>query len=207
MQLPKPGEGATFALPPPGTYPAVCYRVIDLGTQDVEWAGEAKKKHKISLSWELHDPDCQMDDGRPMSIHSTYTLSMHENATFRKHLEAWRGKPFSEDDFKSFAIENLIGVPCYIGVIHDKTGNWANVSAISPLPKQMDKPKPINPTVFLCLEKDQFDPEVLASLSDRTQEKVKSSPEYRRLMGDDHSPPPMKISENPAEGLNDPIPF
>jgi hypothetical protein len=200
MLLPKPDEGGAFALPPPGTYPAVCYRVIDLGTQPSTWDGETKNKHKISLSWELHDPDCMMDDGRPMSVHSTYTFSGHENATFRKNLEAWRGRAFTEEDFIHFDIKNLIGTPCFIGVVHDKTGKFANVSAISPLPKQMDKPKPVNQTIFICLQKGEFDADALSSLSERMQEKVRSSPEYRALTGGGHS-------ENPGAGLDKEVPF
>ena len=97
MFIPNPSEGGSFTPVPAGSHLAVCYRIIDLGTQKVVFQNENKFLRKVMVSWEL--PDEKMDDGRPFVISKRYTWSMHEKATLRKHLEAWRGKGFSEEDF------------------------------------------------------------------------------------------------------------
>src|SRR5512139_2167661 len=202
--LPKPSEGVTFKLPPPGTYPAVCYRVIDLGTQpgSVKYP---KPKRKVLISWELHDPDTLMDDGKPMSQHERYTLSMNENARFRKILESWRGKAFTEEDYGQFKIESLLGQPCFLGIVHSTGADgktWANISAISRLPKNMDAPVPENEKVFLWLDnKEDFDPVVFAHLSEKLQDQIKGSPEYKKLMGGK----PQEVVYEPP--FDDVIPF
>jgi hypothetical protein len=78
--LPAPSAGGDFESIPPGTYPAVCYRVIDLGRQETEYQGEKKIQHKVLLSWDIADEETRMSDGRPFTISSRYTWSMHEKA-------------------------------------------------------------------------------------------------------------------------------
>jgi hypothetical protein len=188
MYLPKPGEGGTFTPPPAGTFPAICYRIIDLGTHEVPGyqGGPQTHKHQVMISWELKDEEAVTEDGKPMTMHKTYTWSMHEKATLRKHLEAWRGKAFNEADFGDggFNVKKLLGVACFMGVVHSdgKDGNtYANISAISKLPKGMDPGAPVNPLTYLALEHGGFDEEVFMGLSDKLQLKIKSSPEYQKM--------------------------
>src|SRR5688572_17810697 len=99
--LPQPSEGGNYTPPPPGTHPAICYRFIDLGTQTSSFPGnngQPKQTRKVMISWEITDPELRMEDGKPFSISSRYTWSMHEKATLRKTLESWRGAPFINSD-------------------------------------------------------------------------------------------------------------
>ena len=89
MFLPQPTEGGNFEPAPAGTHVAICYRVIDLGTQESVYNGEKKSARKVLISWEL--PNEEKADGKPFVISATYTWSMHEKSTLRKTLEAWRG--------------------------------------------------------------------------------------------------------------------
>src|SRR5271168_3727728 len=98
MFLPKPSDNGNFELTPAGTFLALCYRFIDRGTQISEFMGEKKTRREVMISWELVGE--VMSDGRPFSASKTYTLSMHEKATLRKDLEAWRGKAFVDADFE-----------------------------------------------------------------------------------------------------------
>jgi len=183
--LPKPNE-SSFVPPPAGSFPAVCYRILDLGTQQTSYKGQPRKSHKILVSWELKDEEAVTDDGFPMSVHQQYTWSMHEKAALRRDLESWRGKKFTDADFGTdgFNIKKLLGVPCFLGIVHDeKEGNtYANISAISKLPKNMTVGETINPLTHSWLEPGLFDKAVFAELSDRLQEKIKASPEYQLLM-------------------------
>lgn len=211
MHLPKPNDSGDFTPPPPGIHPAICYRFIDLGTQQTIYQGLAKQQRKVLLSWEITDPDVRMDDGRPFTISQRYTWSMSEKATLRKTLESWRGKPFADSDFgpDGFDTRNLIGAPCMLSIMHvSKDGKtYANISAVTRLPKQMSAGELVNEQVYLSLEPDEFDPVTLAALSDTLQATIKASPEYQALGNGSadtsyHAP----MSENPGDGLDD-IPF
>jgi hypothetical protein len=207
--LPKPSEGGSFSPPPAGTFPAVCYRIIDLGTQQTTWQGKPKKAHKVLISWELHDPEAMTEDGKPMSVHQQYTWSMHEKSRLRHDLESWRGKAFSDADFGpgGFDVKKLLGVPCFLGIVHDtKDGTtYANISAISGLPKNFDKPKAVNALAYSWIEDGLFDRAVFATLSDKMQEKIKSSPEYQILENGGVSEHVSDAGHRPD--LDDPIPF
>lgn len=183
--IPKPGE-STFLPPPSGTHPAVCYRVLDLGTQDTNFQGQQKKTHRIMLTWELMCEE-RMTDGRPFSMSKSYTWSMHEKATLRKDLESWRGKAFADGDFHpetGFRIEKLIGVPCLLTVVHETRNDTliANVKAVSKLPKQMQASHAENDHVFLWLSLGEFDRAVFERLSPRLQETIRKSPEYHSVL-------------------------
>lgn len=183
MHLPKPSEGGDFAPPPAGVFSAICYRFIDLGTQQTTFSGQTKHQRKIMLSWEITDPDEKMEDGRPWTISQRYTWSMHEKAGLRKALESWRGKPFEETDFgqDGFDTKNLIGAPCLLSIMRvDKEGKtYANISSVTKLPKQMQPGTLTNETVYFSL--DDFNAATLSKLNDGMQSTIKSSPEYQML--------------------------
>lgn len=186
MHLPKPTEGGDFTPPPAGVFPAICYRFIDLGTQQSAYQGQTKAAHKIMLTWEITDADERMEDGRPFSISQRYTWSMHEKATLRKTLESWRGKAFEEKDFGpgGFDTRNLIGAPCLIGITHvEKDGKtYANISSVNKLMKGMTPGELVNEKVYFSL--DEFDPVVFAKFSESLQNLIKTAPEYRSARGE-----------------------
>jgi len=183
MHLPKPSEGGDFTPPPAGVFPAICYRFIDLGTQASTFQGQTKQQHKVMLSWEITDSEVKMDDGRPFTISQRYTWSMSDKATLRKSLESWRGKPFEEADFgpDGFDTRNLVGAPCMLSITRvEKDGKtYANISAITKLPRQMPAGELTNEKVYFAL--DDFKAADLAKLSDSLQTIIKASPEYQAL--------------------------
>lgn len=184
MHLPKPND-TQFELPPAGTFLAVCYRVIDLGTQETTYMGQAKHQHKILLSWEL--PDEKMADGRPFTISQRYTWSMSEKATLRKNLESWRGTPFKEADFGEggFDIKNIIGKACLLTIVHTEKGDkhYANINGIARLMKGMEAPKvTANEQIYLWINKDRWVADVFHKLSDNIKAAIMASPEYKELV-------------------------
>lgn len=211
--LPPPPEGGNFTPPPAGTFPAVCYRVIDLGTQDSTYMGEVKRQHKVLLSWEIHDEDAVTEDGQPMTIHQRYTWSTHEKAALRKHLEAWRGKAFSDADFGpgGFDIKNVIGVSCFLGIQHNVKGDktYANISAVSKLPKGIPAPQMVNEPVFVWLTKDLFDQNAFSKLTDNLRDIIRKAPEYGRIVngsaGEAYTDADNGSAAHPA--FDDEVPF
>lgn len=212
MHMPA-NTGGDFELPPAGTHVAVCYRLIDLGTQQVEWQGAIKRQRKIMFSWELPDELMTEGDhaGKPFSVHQRYTFSSSDKSRLRQDLEAWRGQPFKDTDFGpgGFDIKNVLGKACMLQIIHAEKpkGTYANIAALMKLPKGMPGPTPKNVCIYFTL--DQFNPEIFNSLSDGIKKVIMASPEYgeavRKLAGvadqDEAGPRP------PADIIDDEIPF
>ena len=140
--------GKTFDPVAAGVYPAVCYLVADLGTHyDGKWD---KHKHEIAIGWEI--PELRLDmerDGKkvdfPQVISRIFTLSLNDKAHLRHILEAWRGKPFSDDELNGFDLKNILGVPCMIQVMHREHNGktYANVANVIPSRETLTAENPL----------------------------------------------------------------
>jgi len=181
--------GGNFQPTPAGNHVAICYRFIDLGTQLIEWQGVKKTQRKVLISWEL--PNELMTEGEkagePFSIGKRYTWSMHEKANLRNDLESWRGKKFTDDDFAGptrFNVKNIVGKPCMLSVVHDaKDGTtYSNITNVAAMPKGMPMPKAVNKPVYFSLMPEFFDNSVLEGISEKLQETIKNSPEYKEII-------------------------
>lgn len=185
MSLKLPPKEKNFELTPADTHLAVCYRLIDLGTQQTEWQGSVKRQHKIMLSWEF--PDALMTEGdnagKPFTYHQRYTYSSSDKSSLRQDLEAWRGVPFSDADFEKFDLGVLIGKGCLIGIVHQtKEGKtYANKSSIMKLPKGMTVPALVNEAVNFDLS--EFNQTVYDGMSEGLKAIIAKSPEYQALKG------------------------
>jgi len=170
------GGGGDFEQCPAGSFAARCYQIIDLGHQTFEWKGEAKVAPKVRITWELNE---MMSDGRPFSISREYTASIGDKANLRKDLEAWRGRPFSAEELRNFSLENVLGAPCLLGIVHkpskDNSKVYANVGSIMALPKGMACPELVNPAVKFDI--GEFDQNIFNSLSSYVQKKILMSKE------------------------------
>lgn len=129
-----------FPVPPEGLYQAVCADAWDIWTEDrpERWGGGIQDKTR--LVWEINR--INKESGRPYQVSQKYTASLHEKANLRKHLEAWRGRKFTENEIKEFELENLLGANCQLQVVHNIGSDgitYANVQAVVPLAKGMTK--------------------------------------------------------------------
>ena len=184
MFLPPNNQKSNFQTVPQGNHVAICYRLLDLGTQKNETFGSMQRR--IILGFEM--VELKDDDGRPMVISSNYNFSSNESATLRLHLEAWRGKKFTDSDFGDggFDIKTIVGVPCILSVTHKpkKTGDgvWAEISSIAGLPKSMEVPAIENEKQIVVLDKADFDPAAFETVPEYYKEKMKVSPEWAELI-------------------------
>jgi len=179
--------GSDFKLPPPGSFLARLYRIIDLGTQTTEWMGKKKMQRKVLCMFELHGEDNDgnplvMDDGKPMVVSKRYTLSLDEKATLLKDLQAWRGKVFTEEELAGFSLEVLLGKFCMVSITHsDYDGKtYANIASISQVPsalKKLGEPVGVNEPMMFTME--PFDRDKFEKLSEGLQGLIKKSAEYR----------------------------
>jgi hypothetical protein len=175
---------------PQGVWIARCIRVIDLGTQRVEFQGDVKLQHKLQIMWEVLGEDehgvplvVEVDGVEvPMTISKRYTLSLHEKARLRADLEAWRGKPFAPDELKGFDVSKLLGAYCMLNVVESETNGktYANISSITPLPRELAKVKPASTTPLQAFDIDNPDMGQLESFHDKLKETIQSSQEWQQ---------------------------
>jgi hypothetical protein len=103
--------GSDFEPIPAGSHQAVCYGVVDLGTQ-MSNNPQFADARKVCILWELPQERGKFKDkedqskmvDRPRAISAVYTLSLGTKANLRKVLESWRAKQFTEDELKGFDI-------------------------------------------------------------------------------------------------------
>ena len=195
------GGGGDFENCPAGSFAARCYQIIDLGHQTFEWKGEAKVAPKVRITWELNE---MMSDGRPFSISREYTASIGDKANLRKDLEAWRGRPFSAEELRNFSLENVLGAPCLLGIVHkpskDNSKVYANVGSIMALPKGMPSPELVNPAVKFDI--GTFDKKVFDSLTSYVQKKILMSKEL-----EEGGIPKNTVSQDEPVIESDEVPF
>lgn len=169
----------TYQLAPEGMHLARGVRVIDLGTQRIEYNGRTKKNRQIILSWEL--PECtavfnEEVGPEPFLVSKTYTNSLGEKSNLYRDLLSWIGSGFTRQ--AEFELGTLLGQPCQLNVIHETSKNnrqYAKVIGILPVPKNMAMPEQILPSLLYAIEDGQND--VFNSFSDYLQERILASEE------------------------------
>ncbi len=190
-------KGGDFTPCAVGMHGAVCYGLIDLGIQVSTIAGYSDA-HKIILKWEIDD---MMDNGKRFMISKFFTLSLGTKANLRQALESWRAKPFTKPELDGFDIEVLVGVPCMLNIIHNETGK-AVISAITPLPKGMERLQPENKLEIYDITKPNK--EVYENQSDRIKEMIDAGALELARKAESTPPPTPQTLET---DLDDQIPF
>lgn len=187
MSITAKNNSNNFEITPAGNHIARCYSMIQIGTVKEEFKGEIKNLHKVRVTWELplelHVFSPEKGE-QPFSISKEYTLSMHEKAVLRGDLSSWRGKPFTDDEAREFDITRLLSVPCFLNVVHkvSKNGNvYANVAAITPLPKGTTCPPQVNDSFVFSYE--QFENSKFEALPQWLKDKMVNTPEYLAAKG------------------------
>lgn len=136
---------------------------------------------KVMLNFEI--PGEMIDMGgkqMPMTISKEYTLSLSEKANLRRDLEGWRGRQFTAEELKGFAVEKVLGQPCIIAVIHKTSGKgtlYAAVTSISKLGKGMECPAQVHAAVHYEIEQGKSSP-VFKALPEWVRKKIEGCDEW-----------------------------
>jgi hypothetical protein len=141
---------------PAGTYNAVCYGVIDMGTQHVpsKLYGD-KDKRQVRVQWEVpalrvkYEKDGKELEG-PKVIGKTYMFSTYKKAKLFEHLTAW-----GLTDLDKLEIETLIGRGCMLNVAHTQADDGDTISYISSvmqMPAGSVSPQLENPEMYYSVE-------------------------------------------------------
>lgn len=171
--------GDDYEIMPQDTHIAVCYGVIDLGTQRAEFKGKEKIQHKAIVLFET--PNCTTeyeDEEMPMVISKEYTLSTSDRSNLYKDLMGWRGRALTQEEMEEFDMSVLIGKGCQLQVVHQvskKTGNtYAKINAIIKPPTGVEIPRSVRQPIDYELT-EGYIPE---DIPEWIQEKIKASLEW-----------------------------
>lgn len=212
----KDSGGGNFKRVPAGVFIGRCFSLIDLGTQLTSGQYGEKMQHKIRIGWELFGED---DTGAPltvdvegkqmpMTISKSYTVSLHEKASLRKDLAAWRGKDFTDEEAKAFDVSKLVGAYCMVNVTTSETNGktYSNIAGLTPLPGALKnaKPAPVHEPVLFDLDKP--DMKVFNAFHEKLQDAIKRSPEWAHSQGLKPSPPSSGFDDMPDDNFDDSVP-
>lgn len=150
---------------------------VDIGTHETEYQGQKKEQNQVMITFELPEELMEFDgETKPYIINRFYTKSLHEKASLRNDLASWRGRDFTEEELKEFDLDNILGKPCQINVIHEAkkpSGVRAKITAILPAGKGAPKFVPYTKPWRYDIGEDGYNfPE---QLSDRMKEIVLKS--------------------------------
>jgi hypothetical protein len=145
-----------------GLYNAVCYGLVDLGTQP-PGQPQYKPRQQVKLFWELVDEDRveYERDGVKQSfkpnVNRDFPLSLgggQKPTEFRKILESWRGRPFTTEELAGFDVRTILGANCALTIVHVERGGstYANVGSVSPIMKGAPKRQAETPRLLFSLD-------------------------------------------------------
>ena len=210
----KFSEGGQYENPPCGSHIARCYSLVDLGTQQHTFGQETWAQRDVRISWELpgelmaglYNPDVK---GKPFAVHLTLKQSLHPKSRLRKILVGWRGRDFTKEEAASFDPKKLIGLACRVSLVQSQNGDFINVDSVAPLGKAEKCPKKVNAAVFFSLEPAEFDIKSFGQLGEKTQERIKKSPEWQALAAGEQQPDPEPEPDDGGQpdGADSSIPF
>jgi hypothetical protein len=112
-------------------------RWLDLGVQPGSHKFPAPKR-KIYLGFEF--PNIQVEfknedgtvDKAPARLGRFMTASMHEKASYRKLVEALRGKKFRTTQRPAISTRTLLGMPCMVPVTHKQVAERTYENVATP---------------------------------------------------------------------------
>ena len=184
LTVSQTADNSQKSMVPEGPHVARCTAVIDLGTQTNEWKGEKKENQKVLLSWEF--PECtavfnEEDGPQPLGRSLHYNASLHEKSTLRKHLVAWRGRQFTEQELKGFSLTKVLGHPCLATVEHvtKQDGSKTDrITSVGMLPKGLTCPDQVNEPYSYSIEEH---PKNWDRLPNWVKEQIQKAPEFQSL--------------------------
>lgn len=182
MRAPTPER----VLPPAGTFPARVYSIIYMGTVKGEYKGTPTESYKVRISWELPTKTRVFKEGepaKPFSVSKELTLSMGSKSSLRPLVEGMLGLSFTDDDAKSFDIDELLGKECLLSLAHKESpnGKYVAINSTAQLPEGMTCPPAVNKAKILSY--DRFDKEYFETLPKFLKEKMEKTPEFIKMNG------------------------
>lgn len=119
-----------------GVYTAISSMFIDLGMQVNEKFN--KTQRKFMLVWDIIGEEIEINGKMfTRTISREYSYVLGDKSNLKRDLQAWRGKPFTQEELDGFDLTNIMNKPCQLQIIkEEKNGNvYNNISSIMSLAK------------------------------------------------------------------------
>lgn len=181
-------------IPPvsPGTHIGVCVGVIDVGTQSSEKFKSTAPK--IRIVWELSGQTVTVDGKQePRILSREYTNTASAKGALRAMMSSWNGVQYTDETFQGYLVREQIGKPAMLNVVLNETGEYANISAVIPVPAGMTVPPAVTPPIVWDM--DEWTDEGFAALPEWVRNRIMQSEEYKR----DHLP--ESVIDFPTNGV------
>jgi len=193
---------------PEGTYEAVVYQLVEMGTQPSSFGPD---KNRLSIGWEI--PSLRVEvDGKdmPRGFWQTYNLpeegkGLHPKSNLRKMLVKWRGKDFTPKEMEGFDLKVLLGKPCIITIEHELSEYTNKMRDVLLTIKKWPQDKPaLQPENELQYFSFQEKMDIPDNLPDWMRKAIMDSYEYQEMMNSTSQDVP--IAPDTPDDFND-IPF
>lgn len=175
----KETGGGNYSPIEAGTYAARCVGVIDLGIQHNDYNGKDQERVRLVFELPTERTVTEAGEDKPRWMSKPYTASLHEKATLRKELEAWRGKPFTAEELAGFNLGKLVGVPCLLNIVTQEGKNggvFAKIASIGKAMKGQVVPPLENPSFIFDMDaSDEECKAIMEGLPNWMQEEIKRS--------------------------------
>lgn len=168
---------------PGGNYLGICVYSIDLGEQLSEFEGKSKGYYnKVMLGFEICGQSVTVDGKEaPRVLSKTFSAAKGKRSGLRLFLGAWEAKELSDDEYLDKNTVDYVGLPAFLSVTLNETGEYSNITGIAPLPSGFPIQVPAPRSELIRFEIDPWNQSAFDKLPEWAQEKVKASTDYQKL--------------------------
>lgn len=164
---------------PAGTYRGVLVHIIDIGEQLCKGKKGDFYQNQLVYTFELVGKTKEIDgQQKAIDLSRTFSFTRGANSAFRKFVQDWTGKKMTDDEWDDFDPGTLLTKQAMLSVVHNDTGEYANIAtAMQPFEGDV-YPKPTLPLLYFDM--DQWDDAIFAKLPEWAQERIKKSTQYQK---------------------------
>lgn len=174
------GKVARPAIPPmeAGSYVGICVGSYYIGEQETKFQGNTRYARQVLVTFEFPSETIEMDgEQKPRQMSKTFTASVSKKSSLRRLACIMLGKSYTDEEFRLFDTDSLLGRSALIQIALNNTKEYANIAGFMSLPKGM--PKPTTSSKLMCFSVDEWDDKAFEALPKWVQERIKKSTEYQ----------------------------
>lgn len=188
MTAPQPDFNNDKPLMENGNHVARCFMVVDLGLQDSEYEGKQSTHPQILIGFEYPEERAVFYDHigeQPFTLTLRMNWYTGTTAKFRKTIESWRGKAFTDAEMNSFAVNKMLDAYAVTTVVTktSQKGNdyqkISNIASATKRDRESVKNKPYNENILFSIPGHGFDSKEFRSLWKWIQDDIMRSHQYR----------------------------
>jgi hypothetical protein len=159
-----------FELPEAGLHNAIFRDVLDLGLVVSKWEGAERTNNKHRVFFELEERDSQ---GGFIVLRRDYTSDLAPKALITAMVEAVLGHQLTSDERRHLDLDELIGAPVQLIVIHQQSKTdgrtYANVKEVLPWPSKLKVTQKLDPDYVRVEYRANYKPPVAPKVVQQQQ--------------------------------------